>query len=128
MIIVEYCRFGNLQTYLLNNRKDFVNQLDEFGNMKADDDETEYSVAKDKYGYLIPISSKDKNPLESEMTTLLDTRLSEINSASIISEFPDERPTGANQNPSMLQLIHYNPVSLIMLDIIPISGITEAGR
>jgi hypothetical protein len=31
---VEYCRFGNLQTFLINHRNKFVNQLDEFGNMK----------------------------------------------------------------------------------------------
>uniref|UniRef100_A0A0P6GTW8 receptor protein-tyrosine kinase n=1 Tax=Daphnia magna TaxID=35525 RepID=A0A0P6GTW8_9CRUS len=35
LIIVEYCRFGNLQTYLINQRNQFINQLDEFGNMKS---------------------------------------------------------------------------------------------
>lgn len=33
-VIVEYCRHGNLQTYLINHRKSFVNLLDEAGNMK----------------------------------------------------------------------------------------------
>ncbi len=36
MVIVEYCRFGNLQTYLINHRNKFINQLDEFGNMQSD--------------------------------------------------------------------------------------------
>ena len=36
MIIVEYCRFGNLQSYVLKNRNYFINLVDEFGNMKID--------------------------------------------------------------------------------------------
>jgi hypothetical protein len=35
-IIVEYCRFGNLQTYLVNSRNNFINQVDEFGELKAE--------------------------------------------------------------------------------------------
>ncbi|XP_046637871.1 vascular endothelial growth factor receptor 1-like isoform X2 [Daphnia pulicaria] len=35
-IIVEYCRFGNLQTYLTSNRNNFINQVDEFGELKAE--------------------------------------------------------------------------------------------
>lgn len=27
MVIVEYCRFGNVQTFLLKHRKSFVNQI-----------------------------------------------------------------------------------------------------
>lgn len=36
LVIVEYCRFGNLQTYLVGHRQDFVNQVDEFGNLLTD--------------------------------------------------------------------------------------------
>ncbi|EFX82654.1 hypothetical protein DAPPUDRAFT_4284, partial [Daphnia pulex] len=36
-VIVEYCRFGNLQNFLINHRNKFVNQLDEFGNIKLYD-------------------------------------------------------------------------------------------
>jgi hypothetical protein len=36
LVIVEYCRYGNLQTYLIKHRKDFVNQVDEFGNLLSD--------------------------------------------------------------------------------------------
>jgi hypothetical protein len=35
-VIVEYCRFGNLQTYLINHRNNFVNQVDELGNLFSD--------------------------------------------------------------------------------------------
>ena len=35
MVIVEYCRFGNLQNYLMKNRNNFVNQVDELGNMET---------------------------------------------------------------------------------------------
>ncbi|XP_046395603.1 vascular endothelial growth factor receptor 1 isoform X2 [Ischnura elegans] len=28
LVIVEYCRFGNLQNYLLRHREDFINQID----------------------------------------------------------------------------------------------------
>ena len=35
-IIVEYCRFGNLQTFLTSNRNNFINQVDEFGELKAE--------------------------------------------------------------------------------------------
>lgn len=29
MLIVEYCQFGNLQTYLVKNRSHFVDQLNQ---------------------------------------------------------------------------------------------------
>ncbi|XP_059351725.1 mast/stem cell growth factor receptor Kit-like [Daphnia carinata] len=35
LVIVEYCRFGNLQTYLIKHRNSFINQVDEFGNLKS---------------------------------------------------------------------------------------------
>ncbi|XP_046637844.1 vascular endothelial growth factor receptor 1-like isoform X2 [Daphnia pulicaria] len=35
-VIVEYCRFGNLQTYLINHRNNFVNQVDKLGNLLSD--------------------------------------------------------------------------------------------
>ena len=35
-MIVEYCRFGNLQTYLINHRNNFVNQVDKLGNLLSD--------------------------------------------------------------------------------------------
>ena len=38
LVIVEYCRFGNLQSFLINHRKNFVNLVDEFGNLKTQDE------------------------------------------------------------------------------------------
>ncbi|KAK4010358.1 hypothetical protein OUZ56_019504 [Daphnia magna] len=35
LVIVEYCRFGNLQTYLSSHRGSFVNLVDEFGNIRS---------------------------------------------------------------------------------------------
>lgn len=34
-VIVEYCRFGNLRTYLKDNRDKFINLLDAYGNLKT---------------------------------------------------------------------------------------------
>jgi hypothetical protein len=44
-VIVEYCRFGNLQTYLINHRNNFVNQVDEFGNLLSDAEMQEMKIA-----------------------------------------------------------------------------------
>lgn len=29
MVIVEYCEYGNLQNFLIKNRKYFINQIDQ---------------------------------------------------------------------------------------------------
>ena len=75
MIIVEYCRFGNLQSYVIKNRNNFINQVDEFGNIKTEtsrkeesDDgpdvqqeiEISFSRVQDPDGYLVPNSSTDE--------------------------------------------------------------------
>ena len=41
LVIVEYCRFGNLQTYLINHRRNFINLVDEFGIIRPEN-EVEY--------------------------------------------------------------------------------------
>lgn len=38
LVIVEYCRYGNLQVYLVNHRHKFINLVDEFGNMKSENE------------------------------------------------------------------------------------------
>ena len=48
MVIVEYCRFGNLQTYLINHRSNFINLVDEFGNIRLEN-EMEYVDIVSKY-------------------------------------------------------------------------------
>lgn len=34
LVIVEYCRYGNVQNYLMRNRDSFLNQLDANGNIE----------------------------------------------------------------------------------------------
>ena len=43
LVIVEYCRFGNLQTYLINHRNSYINQVDEFGNLTNDGEEGQFN-------------------------------------------------------------------------------------
>lgn len=43
LVIVEYCRFGNLQTYLINHRNSFINQVDELGNLTNDGEEGQFN-------------------------------------------------------------------------------------
>ena len=35
LVIVEYCRFGSLQTFLISHRNNFINLVDDFGNLKT---------------------------------------------------------------------------------------------
>ncbi len=79
LIIVEYCQFGNLQSYLIRNRNNFISQLDDFiGNMetsmitedRTDDGpasiqqvrESSVSCEQDPDGYLVPSSMEQLNP------------------------------------------------------------------
>ena len=41
LLIVEYCRFGNLQQFLINSRNNFINQVDESGQLKILDSVTD---------------------------------------------------------------------------------------
>ena len=36
MVVMEFCRFGNLHDYLSKHRKSFVSQIDQSGNMLVD--------------------------------------------------------------------------------------------
>ena len=53
LVLVEYCRFGNLRNFLKDNRDNFINLLDAFGNLKeistADDDEDQATIAIIEY-------------------------------------------------------------------------------
>ena len=54
MVIVEYCRYGNLQSYVINARKRFVNQVDSQGNLiflsqQEDVNTTELPLPDDGY-------------------------------------------------------------------------------
>ena len=48
LVIVEYCRFGNLQIYLINHRSSFINLVDEFGNIRSEN-EMEYVDIVSRY-------------------------------------------------------------------------------
>ena len=73
---MEYCPFGNLQSYLRNNRQYFINLVDEFGHMKPDSGENERSIDEHQEnpisllqeidGYLVPNSRGHEllSPLE----------------------------------------------------------------
>ena len=47
-ILVEYCPFGNLRTYLVTNRSSFVNLVDEFGNMNSFNNEHDATETEDR--------------------------------------------------------------------------------
>ena len=34
LMVVEYCKHGNLKSYLMNNRNNFINLIDSSGNLK----------------------------------------------------------------------------------------------
>lgn len=35
LVIVEYCRYGNIQNYLIRHRSSFINQVDQRGYIDA---------------------------------------------------------------------------------------------
>ncbi|XP_046637865.1 vascular endothelial growth factor receptor 1-like isoform X1 [Daphnia pulicaria] len=52
LIIVEYCRFGNLQAYLISHRNSFINLVDQFGNMRSHNEmDYDYTSSSDYFGY-----------------------------------------------------------------------------
>ena len=34
LVLIDFCQFGNLKSYLMKNRNQFINQLNEFGEMQ----------------------------------------------------------------------------------------------
>ena len=45
-MIVEYCRFGSLQTFLISHRNNFVNLVDDFGNLKTKNEMGSNNIAR----------------------------------------------------------------------------------
>nr|CAH0109047.1 unnamed protein product [Daphnia galeata] len=62
LIIVEYCRYGSLQTYLSKHRNSFISLLDDFGNMKSDSE-----IEELKASILPEIPSSDRNSMADYM-------------------------------------------------------------
>jgi hypothetical protein len=58
-VIVEYCRYGNLQSYLINHRNNFVNQVDKLGNLLSDAEMQEIHTAGILRFCFIPITSRE---------------------------------------------------------------------
>ena len=46
LVIVEYCRFGNLQTFLISHRNNFINLVDDFGNLKTQGEMGSNNIAR----------------------------------------------------------------------------------
>ncbi len=88
LIIIEYCPFGNLQTFLLNHRNNFVNLVDELGKVKTDYKNTEkvdnpiepkenfISLLQEIDGYLVPdcseMTESEGNQTKFELQSLLN--------------------------------------------------------
>ncbi|XP_046457028.1 vascular endothelial growth factor receptor 1-like isoform X1 [Daphnia pulex] len=81
-VIVEYCRFGNLQTYLINHRNNFVNQVDELGNVLSDAEMQEKNSAsiKRKECAIDGDKFKDQEKPESVRYVIQRTRSQSVNS------------------------------------------------
>ena len=56
--MVEYCRYGNLLSYVIDARKRFVNQADSLGNLRKIKDDDCCSDASADY-YIIPGGADD---------------------------------------------------------------------
>jgi hypothetical protein len=44
LVIIDFCRFGNLKTYLIGRRDKFINQLTAFGNLLPGDEKVEINT------------------------------------------------------------------------------------
>jgi hypothetical protein len=44
LVIIDFCRFGNLKSYLIERRDKFINQLTALGNVLPGDDTVEINT------------------------------------------------------------------------------------
>jgi hypothetical protein len=44
LVIIDFCRFGNLRSYLIENREKFINQLHGLGNLLPGDETVEINT------------------------------------------------------------------------------------
>ncbi|KAI9559363.1 hypothetical protein GHT06_016152 [Daphnia sinensis] len=94
LVIVEYCRFGNLQTYLVGHRADFVNQVDEFGNLLTDAEMQERDCSRNE-GAIMPIN-QDEIQTSSSQANLVDQDVSACPAGSSSSSSSGEVIPGAD--------------------------------
>ncbi|XP_057365386.1 vascular endothelial growth factor receptor 1-like isoform X1 [Daphnia carinata] len=64
LVIVEYCRYGNIQNYLIRNRAKFLNQVDSRGYVITSTGEDQLTEAEAQRGYPAP-----RSPLGSQSTS-----------------------------------------------------------
>lgn len=64
LVIVEYCRYGNIQNYLIRNRASFINQVDSRGYINPSIGEDQLAEADAQRGYQAP-----RSPLGSHSTS-----------------------------------------------------------
>lgn len=81
LVIIDYCRYGNLQSYLIKQRNTFVNQLDEVGNLQLTNefvgiDETRrYKNFTIQSRFLMSMSSKPVMALTLVQSQILDPQI-----------------------------------------------------
>ncbi|KAI9559362.1 hypothetical protein GHT06_016151 [Daphnia sinensis] len=112
LVIVEYCRFGNLQTYLVKHRNHFINQVDEFGNFLTDAEMQERCQLSGK-----TMESMNEcmavNPSDIEMTSQRSAHfnnecsvsVAELNEASV----PNGLEHGENELPQSMWVCQQDP-------------------
>ncbi|KAI9559291.1 hypothetical protein GHT06_016080 [Daphnia sinensis] len=61
LIIIDYCRFGNLRTYLINSRSNFINQVDEYDQLKSESLKEAENEMKIQSTNLADCTLSDKN-------------------------------------------------------------------
>ncbi|KAI9559738.1 hypothetical protein GHT06_013743 [Daphnia sinensis] len=64
LVIVEYCRYGNIQNYLIRHRANFINQVDSRGYINPSIGEDQLAEADAQRGYQAP-----RSPLGSHSTS-----------------------------------------------------------
>jgi hypothetical protein len=48
LVIIDFCRFGNLKSYLIEHRDKFINQLNALGNLLPEDETMEINTPSAK--------------------------------------------------------------------------------
>ena len=48
LVIIDFCEFGNLKSYLIKHRDEFINQLNELGDMQPVNETEEIDAATTK--------------------------------------------------------------------------------
>nr|CAH0101076.1 unnamed protein product [Daphnia galeata] len=74
LIIVEYCRFGSLQAYLVNHRSGFINLVDDFGNMRSYNEKGDYMSSSDDDFFEYELKLEENQFQSSQMTNSVENK------------------------------------------------------